>query len=309
MEQNLVENVEKKYEGLNMDPATMMRGLFHSKPLSYWDYVEVDTLLSLQKPRTGFPDEFIFIVYHQVTELVLRLIKHELEQLTSDALLSNEVFAEKLNRICRYVDMLVNSFSVMTRGMDYEQYNQFRLALAPASGFQSVQFREIELYSTNAINLVKHEFKSEIGDDISKAFDYMYWKDAGLDRKTGKKSQTLKQFEEKYMPQLTELALRCKNINLEVSISLRWNDQLPEQVKEALRMYDYMFNVKWPLVHLKTAEAYLIAKGQKTASTGLSDWQKYLHPSYQRRMFFPKLWSDEELKNWGHFELSPKHTL
>jgi tryptophan 2,3-dioxygenase len=74
-------------------------------------------------------------------------------------------------------------------------------------------------------------------------------------------------------------------------------------LKNALRRMDYMFNVKWPLAHLKTAESYLIAAGQKTASTGMSDWQKYLHPNYQRRTFFPSVWLDDELSNWGNFEV------
>ena len=92
---DLHEQLKAKYEALG-DPLELhLKGLLHSKPLTYWDYVEVDTLLSLQKPRTDYPDELIFILYHQVTELLLRLIRHELEQLCTEEVPSAETFLNK----------------------------------------------------------------------------------------------------------------------------------------------------------------------------------------------------------------------
>jgi len=73
--------IEKKYRELGENPETYLKGLFHAKPINYWDYVEVDTLLSLQKPRTNFKDETVFIMYHQVTELLLKMMRHEIEQI------------------------------------------------------------------------------------------------------------------------------------------------------------------------------------------------------------------------------------
>lgn len=301
---DILKEIEDKFVALGHDPNTMLRGFLNNKPITYWDYVEVDALLSLQKPRTDFKDEFIFIVYHQVTELLQRLVVHELLQLTSDDL-SEAVFSEKVHRICRYTDVLIQSFDVMSKGMDYVEYNTFRLSLAPASGFQSVQFREIEIYSTDIIHLIKPEFREKAATlSFAEKMEFMYWKDAGLDRKTGKKSPTLKMFEDKYLSRLISLSETYKDSNLWQTVQRKWSQNLPASIREALRYYDYQFNVKWPLTHLGTAESYLMAKGQKTASTGMSDWQKYLHPSYQRRMFFPSLWSEDELKNWGYFELS-----
>ena len=72
MNQELLNSIEAKYAGLDENPETYFKGLLHAKPITYWDYVEVDTLLSLQKPRTNFKDEEIFIMYHQVTELLLK---------------------------------------------------------------------------------------------------------------------------------------------------------------------------------------------------------------------------------------------
>jgi len=191
--------------------------------------------------------------------------------------------------------------------MDYHQYNQFRLALAPASGFQSAQFREIELYCTNLINLVKTEHKKLVHDDlpVEHVFDYMYWKDAGINRQTGAKSMTLRLFEEKYLAGFIATAKKCKNTNLEnLFNTLSENDENYMELKQALRKFDYLFNIKWPITHLETAESYLIEAGVKKAATGYSDWQKYLHPSYQRRKFFPDVWSAEEIIKWGTFDFN-----
>src|SRR5690606_27436458 len=111
----------------------------HTKPVTYWDYIQVDTLLSLQKPKTHFKDEEIFVMYHQVTELVLKMMIHEIKQMFEDQL-TEEVWIDKFERLNRYTSMLISSFDVMKYGMNYDDYNTFRTSLAPASGFQSVQF-------------------------------------------------------------------------------------------------------------------------------------------------------------------------
>jgi tryptophan 2,3-dioxygenase len=301
--EELIKQIEEKYKALGQNPDTYLKGLLHSKPLTYWDYVQVEALLNLQSPRTDFPDELIFIIYHQITELILKLMRHELEQIVYTPDISVELFTEKVGRCTRYADILTSSFAVMSRGMNYDQYHQFRLSLAPASGFQSAQFRQIEILSTDLTNLVKEEFRGQC-TTIESSFQYVYWQDAGLDRRTGEKSLTLRQFEEKYLQSLINLAHTCRNINLLQKFSKVPTDHPQyQELKNSLRMFDYIINIKWPIVHLGTAEAYLIEKGVKKDATGMSDWQKYLHPSYQRRIFFPILWSEDELKNWGNFQL------
>jgi tryptophan 2,3-dioxygenase len=301
--EDLIKSIEEKYRALGQNPETHLKGLLYSKPVDYWDYVHVDALLNLQIPRTDFADEMIFIIYHQVTELLLKLIKHEIDQVIHAEQMNTEMFLEKVERCSRYADILTSSFGVMSKGMNYDDYNKFRLTLAPASGFQSVQFREIEFFTTDIINLVKTEFKDK-AHTIEEAFDYLYWKDAGYDRKTGKKSYTLLGFEKKYLKRLIRLAYECKDINLlQRFLTIPVSDPHHDALKQAMRKFDYTLNIKWPLTHLETASTYLIEKGIKREATGMSDWQKYLHPSYQRRIFFPLLWSEDELKNWGNFTL------
>jgi tryptophan 2,3-dioxygenase len=75
--ENLLNQLKTKLQASGQDPENYLKGLQHNRAINYWEYVQVDTLLSLQNPRTNFKDETIFIVYHQITELVLGLIRHE----------------------------------------------------------------------------------------------------------------------------------------------------------------------------------------------------------------------------------------
>lgn len=287
-------DLEKNFKNMGLNPNMAMEGLKHLKPLNYWDYTEVETLLSLQKPRTHFPDEHIFIVYHQITELVFNLMLHELEQLCSTVLPSESEMITKVNRLCKYTELLKSSFGIMFQGMDYEQYNVFRHSLAPASGFQSAQYRQIEIFCTRIHNLAPDAPKNS---DVQTAFAHIYWQHAGINRKTGKKSFTLRQFEDKYLEQFKNLAHKVQGFTLEEQLN-KFKIK-SEQLKSAARNFDHLYNVEWPLVHLETAKFYLNLKGENKAATGGSEWQKYLHPKYQRRIFFPKLWSKSELENWG----------
>ena len=66
-----------------------------------------------------------------------------------------------------------------------------------------------------------------------------------------------------------------------------------------LRQLDLNVNVNWPLVHYKSAVRYLSQDKGDVRATGGTNWQKYLPPRFQKRIFFPELWSDEEQENWG----------
>jgi tryptophan 2,3-dioxygenase len=75
-----VKKLQQKYAVMGQDLSSYLDGLLHADYLTYWDYIHLDTLLSLQNPKTQFPDEKIFIVYHQITELYFNLILWEIEQ-------------------------------------------------------------------------------------------------------------------------------------------------------------------------------------------------------------------------------------
>ena len=104
----------------------------------------------------------VFIMYHQVNELLFKMILWEIDQVAKTSEISAEKFSMHLMRISRYFDMLSNSFSVMADGMEREQYLKFRNTLTPASGFQSAQYRKIEFASTELINLIDARFRDTI---------------------------------------------------------------------------------------------------------------------------------------------------
>jgi tryptophan 2,3-dioxygenase len=303
---NSSNNKYGKYKELGENPETYLKGLLHAKPINYWDYVEVDTLLSLQKPRTNFKDEEIFIMYHQVTELFLKLMIHEIKQIVYCKEITEPFLITKFTRLNRYTMMLINSFDVMRDGMDYDDYNTFRATLAPASGFQSAQFRLIEIYCTRIENLINEEGKKRLNTNptLEEYFEHIYWKDAGLNRKTGEKTLTLRQFEEKYLDRFIALAKKVNGKTLEEIVKAVQNPS--EQLTNILREFDCLYNIKWPLVHLNTAKHYLDKKGENQAATGGSEWKKYLHPQFQQRKFFPDLWTETEISNWGDTNLKSK---
>jgi tryptophan 2,3-dioxygenase len=299
MQEKLIQQIEEKYKNLGENPETYFKGLLQAKPINYWDYVEVDTLLSLQKPRTNFKDEEIFIMYHQVTELVLKLMVHEIKQIVYSTDITEQFLITKISRLNRYTTLLINSFDVMRDGMDYDDYNVFRATLAPASGFQSAQFRLIELYCTRIENLINDEGKKRLPNNptIENYFEHIYWKDAGMKRDTGEKTLTLRQFEEKYLDRFISLAKKVKGKTIEDIASAIKNPSA--ELTAILREFDNLYNVEWPLVHLNTAKHYLDKKGENQAATGGSEWKKYLHPKFQQRKFFPTLWNDAEIGDWG----------
>jgi len=298
--ENRVQQLQEKYDAIGQDLDTHLDGLLQSKPSTYWDYIQTDALLNLQVQRTVLPDEMVFILYHQINELIFKMILWEIDQISHHTNLTASFFVVRLQRISRYFDMLTQSFTIMGDGMESEQYIKFRDTLTPASGFQSAQYRLIEFCSTELINLIDYRFRNTIKRDTEyeNAFEHLYWQAAGKDYKTGEKLYFLEEFEEKYKDQFIRTMKTYNSINLWTKFkSLPKKEQENIDLKNEMRHYDHTVNVLWVMAHYGAAEKY-IGSGDIEA-TGGSEWQKYMHPRYQRRIFFPDLWSTEELDNWG----------
>ena len=84
-----------------------------------------------------------------------------------------------------------------------------------------------------------------------------------------------------------------------LALGLNKLDQEDPQVKAVLKTNDINVNVNWPLAHYKSAVRYLARDKEDVAATGGTNWQKYLPPRFQKRIFYPDLWSSEEVDNWG----------
>lgn len=293
--------LEQKFDAMGQDMVSYLDGLLYADYLTYWDYIQLDTLTSLQNPRTPFPDESVFIMYHQVTELYFKMALHELQQVVEKP--GDAAFLlERMRRVTRYFKILTESFSVMVDGMELDQFLKFRMALLPASGFQSAQYREIEIYATELEQLTHPEFRSQLtGQETPKTlFQHIYWKSGATELATGKKTLTLRQFEAKYGENLFHraTALRGKTIYAMFK-ALSPEEQAHPELREVLRIFDYQVNVDWPMAHMKSAARYLKKDPVDIQATGGTNWQKYLPPRFQLRIFFPELWSKEELEQWG----------
>jgi tryptophan 2,3-dioxygenase len=187
----------------------------------------------------------------------------------------------------------------MWKGMEREQFLKFRMSLLPSSGFQSAQYREIELMAADAFNLVALKFRDEHdyhspSDDL---FQHLYWQQGAIELATGQKTLTLKNFELKYGKKLIQLIENYRRKNL-------WQKYMSlgkpsDQLTEIMRRFDLKANVFWPLAHYKSAVRYLQKDTVDIAATGGTNWQKYLPPRFQKLIFFPELWSESEKEEWG----------
>lgn len=320
MDQSIAEKIkllEDKYAQMGQDINSYLDGLLLSNYLTYWDYVQVDTLLTLQNPKTDFPDELIFIVYHQITELYFKLSLHELDQIASNGRkiepngqdlgwnesISPSYLTERIMRVNRYFEALTKSFEIMIDGMEKEQFLRYRMALLPASGFQSAQYRKIEIQCTDFINLVDKEVRAEYAGknaSVEDMFRFIYWNKGATELATGKKTLTLQQFEKKYGADFIALAKRHQHSNIwQKYKSLPEADQKNPSLINALKQLDVNVNINWPLVHYKTAVRYLQQGASDAAATGGTNWQKYLPPRFQKRIFYPEIWTEQEKEDWG----------
>lgn len=313
MDKKIIDKINllaQKYSATGQNLDSYLDGLLLSDFLGYWDYINLDTLLTLQKPKTDFPDEKIFIIYHQITELYFKLCINEIEQINENGRiikddgqdlgwnrkLSLELFIEKMKRLNRYMKNLIESFDVMIDGMDKREFLKFRMALLPSSGFQSVQFRKIEIRSTE----IKNISSGKNNGDILSCYDNLYWKKGAIELSTGKKTYTLRQFEKKYDLELRELSksMVTKNISYKYN-QLSETDKENKHLIKLMKEFDYNFNINWKLAHYKSAVKNLKGKKSFIEATGGTNWESYLPPKFQKTIFFPQLFSDKEIKNWG----------
>jgi tryptophan 2,3-dioxygenase len=117
-----------------------------SHPLTYSSYLGLESLLSLQHPRSDPPehDETLFIVVHQAYELWFKLLLHEFEKIQRD-LTANRLYEAiaTFKRVRTVMKVMVAQVDIVET-LTPMSFNSFRDRLETASGFQSVQFRELE---------------------------------------------------------------------------------------------------------------------------------------------------------------------
>ena len=177
---------------------------------------------------------------------------------------------------------------------------KFRKTLAPASGFQSAQYRMIEFASTDLINLIDYRFRKTINRNtpFQHAFEHLYWQAAEKIMKLGKKPND-SSFEEKYLDDFIAFMKKYNNKNL-------WflYKNLPKKEKKHLRLlnsmrhFDHTVNVKWVMEHFNTASKYLDGAQKEEKATGGVTGKNICILSIKKEHFFQKLWTKNEIENW-----------
>jgi tryptophan 2,3-dioxygenase len=177
--------------------------------------------------------------------------------------------------------------------------------LLPASGFQSAQYRLIELNSTDLINLVAPALREAMQHQSPEAMlEAIYWRKGATELASGKKTLTLQHFEKKYAKNFLDTALEFRYHNLnQLYLKMEKAGQMNAALENEMRQYDHYANVQWPIMHLRSAARYLRKDPEDIAATGGTNWQDYLPPKKQQIMFFPKLWTDQEIREWGQHEV------
>lgn len=144
-----------------------------SRSMSYGDYLQLDAILSAQKPLSPDHNEMLFIVQHQTSELWMKLMLHELS--AAIASIANDELPpafKMLARVSRIMEQLVHAWDVLAT-MTPPEYSAIRPYLASSSGFQSWQYRCIEfrLGNKNAAMLKPHEHHAERLSVVQAAFE------------------------------------------------------------------------------------------------------------------------------------------
>ena len=144
-----------------------------SKSMSYGDYLQLDAILTAQKPLSPAHDEMLFIVQHQTSELWMKLMLHELRaaigHIAQDEL---QMAFKMLARVSKIMEQLVHAWDVLAT-MTPPEYSAMRPYLGQSSGFQSYQYRCIEfsMGNKNRAMLKPHEHRADLLAQVQAAYE------------------------------------------------------------------------------------------------------------------------------------------
>jgi len=244
--------------------------------LSYGSYLRIPELLALQQLQSDPPahDELLFILVHQVYELWFKDLVFELET-ARDRIFGADVTGaiHLLRRVHEIERVLVEQVSVLET-MSPQDFLEFRSKLSPASGFQSVQFREVEIIS----GLKDRRLLSHLGEDddertrLARRLDEPTLWDAFRDLLESSGLPMPADDDDAMRKSLVRMATESNGFGELFALS------------EALLTHDELFAM-WRLRHVLMVERQI---GSKTG-TGGSSGASYLRSTLDRR-FFPELW-------------------
>jgi tryptophan 2,3-dioxygenase len=253
----------------------------------------------------------IFKIYHQQTELWFRLALHEMQRairsLVSDR---HDLVAagDAVSRINRYFDIISTSFSVMLDGLSSDEFLEFRKAFGTSSGFQSSQFRAIEILAGLERDARKTSGSrearpaTELADTHKNAEDQatFYWERAARHMTTDEPTLTLTLFKEKHLKHLNELYRNRKPYSLRIAFDAVLRARLGDtpdvyaKLKDDAELSTFAASlleldraiVGWKHHHLRAAAKHL---ARAPRGTGETNWAEYLSKSMNEQRCFPEL--------------------
>jgi tryptophan 2,3-dioxygenase len=253
--------------------------------LNYGDYLNLDMVLSAQRPLTKEHDELAFIVIHHVQELWLKLIAHELES----AIISirHDILPpafKALARVTRIQEQLIRAWDVLST-MTPADYLAFRDSLGPASGFQSFQYRLVEfrLGAKDAKMLLPHRHNPEKHTALAVALAAPSLYDEALRLLARRGFAIPAEVLERDLtkPYATHPAVR--DVWLSIYKRSQEHFDLYELAEELVDVEDWF--QQWRFRHMKTVERIIGFKRGTGGSSGVA----FLKTAIDRS-FFPELW-------------------
>lgn len=254
--------------------------------MTYGDYLHLDTLLSSQKRLSGHHDEMLFIIIHQVSELWMKLILHELK--TSIASIEAGELSpafKMLSRVSKIQSQIIHAWDVLST-LTPSEYIQFRDDLGQASGFQSYQYRMIEFalgYKTPHV-LKIYEKDPELLTHLQEAYKSPSLYDVSIHAlsKAGfpiDEDVLHRDFTNPYKENDSVLAAWTEVYR---STDKYWD--LYELAEKLIDLEDWL--QQWRFRHMKTVERIIGHKKGTGGSSGVSYLKKVLD-----HQFFPELWN------------------
>jgi tryptophan 2,3-dioxygenase len=256
------------------------------KEMTYGEYLHLDKVLSSQRRLSGHHDEMLFIVIHQVSELWMKLILHELQAaigcIRKDDL---EPAFKMLSRISRIQQQLIKSWDVLST-LTPADYMQFRGKLGHSSGFQSYQNRLIEfvLGYKNVQVLSVYAHQPELHRQLQQALHEPSIYDAAIAVMAARglpvdQECLQRDWSESYTP---NASVEAAWLEVYRNVNQYWGlYELAEKLVDIASQQQ-----QWRFNHMNTVERII---GHKQG-TGGSSGVMYLRRALDHR-FFPELWS------------------
>ncbi|ASF41075.1 tryptophan 2,3-dioxygenase [Halobacillus halophilus] len=253
--------------------------------MTYGEYLHLDELLSAQKRLSSHHDEMLFIIIHQVSELWMKLILHELTE-SIYAIQKGELASafKMLARVSNIQVQIIHAWDVLST-LTPAEYIEFRDKLGQASGFQSYQYRMVEFalgYKTPHV-LKIYQKSPELHEELTRAYESPGIYDAAIQKLAEAGLDISSDVLHRDYTKLYEKDPTVEKAWMRVYKDV---DQYWDLYQLAEKLVDIEDRLQqWRFRHMKTVERII---GHKTG-TGGSSGVGYLKKVLDHR-FFPELW-------------------